>query len=117
MTEHHIGAERPLIPMPPLTPAALRSAVAQIAPSRLRDFSSHLDQAAEQAAMQSSVAPLRGFLQYWGELIAVQRLPQRAARVRELEDAEENAVDVNELTRVTQELRIILEAARSEVAP
>ncbi|MDA2811314.1 hypothetical protein O4J56_11785 [Nocardiopsis sp. RSe5-2] len=76
-----------------------------------------MDQAAEQAALQSSVAPLRGFLQYWGEFIAVQRIPERAARVRELEDAAQSAVDVYELTGVSEELREILETARSEVAP
>ncbi|MFJ1568042.1 hypothetical protein ACIOG8_28175 [Streptomyces erythrochromogenes] len=45
MTEP-VVAGTPLIPMPALTPAALRVAVAQIAPAHLPAFADHLDRAA-----------------------------------------------------------------------
>ncbi len=70
-TPHHEA----LIPRPPLTTAALRAAIAQIAPAYLGQFVDHLDQAAWQGT-----APLHSFLQQWGEFVAIQRIPARAAR-------------------------------------
>ncbi|MFW5416410.1 hypothetical protein J0910_07285 [Nocardiopsis sp. CNT-189] len=116
MTEQHLPPDAPLISMPALTPAALRSAVAQIAPARLPEFGEHLDRAAEQAAEQSTITPLRAFLQYWGEFIAVQRFPRRAARLQELEAAADAATDPDTLTRLASEIRRILAEARREVA-
>ena len=71
MTEQHTTPDAPLIPMPALTPAALRAAVAQIAPAHLPAFVEHLDHAAEQAAKQSTIAPLHAFLQWWGEFVDI----------------------------------------------
>ncbi|MET7338371.1 hypothetical protein [Nonomuraea sp. NPDC005650] len=82
-TPHQDGEA--LIPRPPLTTAALRAAVAQIAPAYLGQFVDHLDQATEQAARQSTVAPLQNFLQQWGEFVAIQRHPAWAARLQALE--------------------------------
>ncbi|MFD9941372.1 hypothetical protein ACFWYW_42690 [Nonomuraea sp. NPDC059023] len=82
-TTQHDGEA--LLPRPPLTTAALRAAVAQIAPAYLAQFVEHLDQATEQAARQSTVAPLHAFLRQWGEFVAIHRYPIKAARLRELE--------------------------------
>ncbi|GAA1089599.1 hypothetical protein [Nocardiopsis composta] len=116
MTEQHLPPDAPLIPMPALTPAALRSAVAQIAPARLPEFGEHLDRAAEQAAAQSTITPLHAFLQYWGEFVAVQRFPRRAARLRELEAAADSATDPDTLARLVAEIQQILAEAHREVA-
>ncbi|MEU3778586.1 hypothetical protein AB0F11_36370 [Streptomyces sp. NPDC032472] len=102
--------------MPALTPAALRAAVAQIAPAHLPAFVEHLDRAAEQSAEQSTIAPLRSFLQWWGEFVAVQRHPARAARLRELEALAEAAADRETLDKAVAEIQEILAAARREAA-
>ncbi|MFC4562684.1 hypothetical protein ACFO4E_12530 [Nocardiopsis mangrovi] len=115
MTEQHFPSDAPLISMPALTPAALRTAIAQIAPARLPSFGEHLDQAVEQAAAQSTTAPLRAFLQYWGEVVAIQRRPDRAARLRELEAAADAASDRETLDPVIAEIQQILEWAQREV--
>ncbi|WP_046778882.1 hypothetical protein [Streptomyces yangpuensis] len=109
-------AGTPLIPMPALTPAALRVAVAQIARAHLPAFVDHLDRAAEQSAQQSTIAPLRAFLQWWGEFVAVQRHPARAARLRELEAVTARTEDHEALDAAVAEIRDILDAARREAA-
>ncbi|MBV9025271.1 MAG: hypothetical protein JO362_16105 [Streptomycetaceae bacterium] len=116
MTVHSTMPDEPVIPMPALTPGALRSAVAQIAPAYLPAFVEHLDEAAEQAAAQSTIAPLRSFLQRWGEFVAIQRYPARAVRLRELETAAENAPDREALRPILAGIREILDAAQREVA-
>ncbi|PWI43803.1 hypothetical protein [Streptomyces sp. ICBB 8177] len=115
-----MGAEQttgdgPLVPMPPLTPTALRRAVAQIAPAQLAAFRDHLEEAAEQAASSSSTAPLRSFLRYWGEFVAVQRHPARAARLRELENTAQNATDPAAARAALAGVREIMAQAQREV--
>ncbi|MFC7742553.1 hypothetical protein ACFQXA_18805 [Nocardiopsis composta] len=115
MTEQHLPPDAPLIPMPALTPAALRSAVAQIAPARLPEFGEHLDRAAEQAAAQSTITPCTPSSSTGG----VRRgaaLPRRAARLRELEAAADSATDPDTLARLVAEIQQILAEAHREVA-
>jgi hypothetical protein len=116
MTEQHITSGGPLISMPALTPAALRTAIAQIAPAQLPTFAEHLDRAAEQSAAQSTTAPLRAFLQYWGEFVAVQRFPERAARLRRLEAAADAATTADTLAPLVAEMQQIMGEAQREVA-
>ncbi|QBI53389.1 DUF6247 family protein [Streptomonospora litoralis] len=116
MTEQHLPSGLPLIAMPALTPTALRTAVAQLAPARVAEFSDHLEQAAEQAAAQSTLAPLRSFLQYWGEFVAIERIPERAARLRRLEEEARRASDMVTATRLIGEIQQILAEAEREVA-
>lgn len=115
MTEQHITSG-PLISMPALTPAALRTAIAQIAPAQLPTYAEHLDRAAEQAASQSTITPLRAFLQYWGEFVAIQRYPERAARLRRLEAAADAAETPEALAPLAAEIQQILREAQREVA-
>ncbi|GIH23652.1 hypothetical protein Aph01nite_19620 [Acrocarpospora phusangensis] len=111
-TPHHQG--QALIPRPPLTTAALRAAVAQIAPAHLMQFVEHLDQATEQAARQSTVAPLHGFLAQWGEFVAIHRYPAKAARLRDLEQQVATATDRQAVTAAIAEIRQITDAARRD---
>lgn len=74
------------------------------------------DQAAEQSAAQSTIAPLRTFLQYWGEFVAVQRVPARAARLRELESIADGASDRAVLDAAVAEIQQILAIASREAA-
>ncbi|MFG1941977.1 hypothetical protein [Nonomuraea sp. NPDC048826] len=111
-TPHHDNEA--LIPRPPLTTAALRAAVAQIAPAHLGQFVDHLDQATEQAARQSNVAPLQSFLQQWGEFVAIQRYPARASRLRELEAEVAIATDRVKLNSALAEITDITATAQLE---
>ncbi|MFE7232177.1 hypothetical protein ACWCRF_38230 [Streptomyces sp. NPDC002405] len=74
-----------LTPMPEPAPDALRAAVARIAPSRIPALTQHLFEAATNAQRTQSLAPLRAFVHSWAVFVAVERHPQRAARLRELE--------------------------------
>ncbi|MFC0598070.1 hypothetical protein [Streptomyces palmae] len=115
MTEQPSAPDGPLIPMPALTPAALRAAIAQIAPAQLPSFIEHLDRAVEQAAAQSTIAPLRTFLLWWGEFVAIQRYPARAARLRELEAVAEETTDREALRSALAEMRQITDLAQREI--
>ncbi|WP_127354617.1 DUF6247 family protein [Actinacidiphila soli] len=106
------GPYGPLIPMPELTPDALRAAVAKIAPSRISALTQHLFEATTNAQQTQSLAPLRAFVHSWAVFIAIERHPERAARLRELE----RIVDAGEqdpMEAIT-EIRGIREAAEAE---
>ncbi|MEV5380557.1 MULTISPECIES: DUF6247 family protein [Streptomyces] len=85
MSEQPSGPYGPLIPMPELTPDALRAAVSKIAPSRVPALTRHLFEATTNAQKASSLAPLRAFVHSWAVFVAIERHPERAARLRELE--------------------------------
>ncbi|MQY14297.1 hypothetical protein SRB5_44610 [Streptomyces sp. RB5] len=116
MTGQPVTSSAPLIAIPALTPAALRSAVAHLAPAQLSAFAEHLDRAVEQAAAQSTITPLHAFLQYWGEFVAIQRRPDRAARLRRLEAAADEATATDELALLGTEIQQILAEAQREIA-
>ncbi|MFF7976781.1 DUF6247 family protein [Streptomyces sp. NPDC007905] len=102
----------PLIPMPELTPGALRAAVARIAPSRVPALTQHLFEATTNAQQTQSLAPLRAFVHSWAVFVAVERRPERAVRLRELE----RIVDAGEQdpAAAIAEIRAIREAAEAE---
>ncbi|WP_375781895.1 hypothetical protein [Streptomyces zingiberis] len=102
--------------MPALTAAALRAAVTQVAPTQLPSFVEHLDRAVEQAVTQSTIAPLRTFLLWWGEFVANERHPARAARLRELEAVAEEATDREALHSALAEMRQITDVAQREIS-
>lgn len=104
--------QTPLIALPELTPDALRAAVAKIAPSRIPELTKHLFEATTDAQATSSLAPLQAFVHSWAVFIAVERYPQRAARLRELE----RIVDAGEIdpVEVITEIRSIRAAAEAD---
>ncbi len=67
----------PLIPIPTLSLAALRQAVAAVAPSRLPEFFQEIQDAFTQAGDEDSVFPIRHFYQRWGT--PIERQPSVAA--------------------------------------
>ena len=85
MTAQSDGPYGPLIPMPELTPDALRAAVAKIAPSRIPTLTQHLFEATTNAQQTQSLAPLRAFVHSWAVFIAIERHPEQAAHLHELE--------------------------------
>ncbi|MEU2270265.1 hypothetical protein ABZ568_28440 [Streptomyces olindensis] len=112
MSAQSDGPYGPLIPMPQLTPDALRDAVARIAPSRLPTLTQHLFEATTNAQQTQSLAPLRAFAHSWGVFVALERHPARAERLRELE----RIVDAGEQdsTEAIAEIHAIRETAEAE---
>ncbi|MBA2806961.1 hypothetical protein E0500_005760 [Streptomyces sp. KM273126] len=112
MSAQSDGPYGPLIPMPELTPDALRAAVARIAPSRIPALTQHLFEATTNAQQAQSLAPLRAFVHSWAVFIAIERHPARAERLRELE----RIVDAGEQdpSEAITEIRAIREAAEAE---
>ncbi|MEU7021731.1 DUF6247 family protein [Streptomyces sp. NPDC046203] len=102
-----------MIPLPEATPDALRTAVAKIAPSRVPELTRHLFEATTHAQQTQSLAPLRAFVHSWAVFVAIERYPERASRLRELE----RIVDAGEAdpTDAIDEIRRIGEWAESEV--
>ncbi|WP_030667819.1 DUF6247 family protein [Streptomyces cellulosae] len=98
-------AHEPLIPMPALTPDALRVAVESLTPSRMQAFVRDLVDATTSAQQLQSLAPLRTFVHTWGVFVAIQRYPSRAARLRHLEEvvsagAEDPADAIAEIRKI-----------------
>ncbi|MDQ1046408.1 DUF6247 family protein [Streptomyces sp. V4I2] len=106
------GPYGPLIPTPELTPAALRAAVTRIAPSRVPALTQHLFEATANAQQTQSLAPLRAFVHSWAVFVAIERHPERAARLRELE----RIVDAGEQdpAEAMAQIRAIRETAEAE---
>lgn len=98
--------------MPELTPDALRAAVTRIAPSRVPALTQHLFEATTNAQQTQSLAPLRAFVHSWAVFVAIERHPERAARLRELE----RLVDAGEQgpAEAIAEIRTIRESAEAE---
>ncbi|MFG3291738.1 hypothetical protein ACGF3G_23395 [Streptomyces sp. NPDC048179] len=97
--------------MPDLTPAALRTAVERLAPARLPALTQHLFEATTHALQTQSLAPLRAFVHSWAVFVAIERRPERAARLRELE----RLVDEGERdpSAAITEIRVIQETAEA----
>ncbi|WP_367322453.1 DUF6247 family protein [Streptomyces sp. HUAS ZL42] len=106
------GPNGPLIPMPELTPDALRAAVMRIASSRVPALTQHLFEATTNAQQTQSLAPLRAFVHSWAVFVAIERHPERAARLRELE----RIVDAGEQdpAEAIAEIQAIRKAAEAE---
>lgn len=106
--EHPEPRPEPLIPMPVLTPEALRTAVERLTPSRVPAFVQDLVEATTNAQQAQSLAPLRTFVHTWGVFVALQRHPSRAARLRHLEEVvgagvEDPADAIAEIQRIHAE--------------
>lgn len=106
----------PIIPMPSLTPDALREAVAHIVPSRLPELNRHLARAATNAQRTSSLGPLRAFTLHWGAIVNIERWPQRAARFHACQErAADPLADPEEARSAAAEVGRILRVASEEL--
>ncbi|GAB2492722.1 hypothetical protein [Nocardiopsis aegyptia] len=76
--------EAPLIPRPDPNPTTLRAAVAQVAPSRLKEFDTSLLEASTKAQANQSIGPLWLFCRSWAQKVQVQRYPDVARRLDEM---------------------------------
>lgn len=85
MTAHHVDPSEPTAPRPERTPAALRVALAQVAPHRLGEMERQKDEAVALAAQTGALGPITQFLEAWAVTIEIARMPAPAARLRAAE--------------------------------
>ncbi|WP_052847318.1 DUF6247 family protein [Streptomyces avicenniae] len=106
------GASR--IPQPGGTPEELRAALALVAPGALPVFDAERAAALRQAREQVSAAPMRRFVGQWAVYVAIERAPDRAARLRALEARAAETDDLDEARVLAAEIGGILDTAVAE---
>ncbi|MFB7516339.1 DUF6247 family protein [Streptomyces sp. NPDC056144] len=106
----------PLVPMPEKTPAALRVAVARLDSAALPRFDAHWTEAMAQARDEFSLLPGRHFVDHWWSWVAVQRIPDLAARFRECEQIVASSEDKTTRRAASAELARILADAEAAAA-
>lgn len=76
-----------LIPQPGLTLPALRQAVATVAPGRLPEMFTKMQDAFVRAGQLGSVTPIRMFYREWAVIVEIERHPATALRLHAAERA------------------------------
>jgi hypothetical protein len=79
------GQGDPLIPQPSLTLPALRQAVAALAPDRLPEMFTKMQEAFVRAGEEDSVTPIHMFYREWAVVVEIERHPRLARRLHEAE--------------------------------
>jgi hypothetical protein len=76
-----------LTPQPSLTLPALRQAVAAVAPGRLPEMFTKMQEAFVLAGEQGSVTPIHMFYREWAVIVEIERHPETARRLHTAEQA------------------------------
>jgi hypothetical protein len=76
-----------LTPQPSLTLPALQQAVAAVAPARLPEMFTKMQEAFVLAGEQGSVTPIHMFYREWAVIVEIERHPEIARRLHEAEQA------------------------------
>ncbi len=87
MTSQVSGQDGPLIPQPALTLPALRQAVATVAPARLPEMFTKMQDAFVRAGEEGSVSPIHLFYREWAVIVEIERHPDVARRLHAAEQA------------------------------
>lgn len=117
MTAEHSDPSEPIIPRPERTPAALRVALAQVAPHRLAEMEREKDEALALAARTEALGPIKGFLETWAVVVEIARMPVAAARLRAAEYTAQTADRDDPAWRAAMdEIRELHAAARRALA-
>jgi hypothetical protein len=74
-----------LMPQPSLTLPALRQAVASVAPGRLPEMFTKMQDAFTRAGEQGSVTPIHMFYREWAVIVEIERHPEIARRLHAAE--------------------------------
>jgi hypothetical protein len=106
-----VNEQQPVIPLPERNPAALRAAVAQLDPSALAKFEADWTAATARARDEYSMQPPRYFIEHWWSWVAVQRWPERAARLHACERVVAESQDRAERRAAAAEIGDILRQA------
>ncbi|QMU74362.1 hypothetical protein GXP74_39015 [Streptacidiphilus sp. P02-A3a] len=69
----HDGSE--LIPRPEKTPAAIKAALAVVAPARLPEMLEGQTRAMAEAIEKGSISPLQAFVAHWATVVEIERRP------------------------------------------
>ncbi|MCM1945134.1 MULTISPECIES: hypothetical protein [Streptomyces] len=104
-----------LIPRPERTPAALRAALAVVAPERLPEMDASQRAAVTEAIEQSGITPLRMFLSEWAAVVEIERFPETARELRRAEYLAQIAEDPEESRRHVRAAGAIIRAAHEAV--
>ncbi|WP_405880913.1 DUF6247 family protein [Streptomyces sp. NBC_01136] len=105
---------RPRIAQPASTPEELRAALAVIAPDALPTFDAERAAALQQARDQVSASPMRRFVGQWAVYVAIERYPERAARLHRLEARAADTEDLDQARTIAAEIGRILDVASVE---
>jgi hypothetical protein len=79
--------QEPLIPRPGLTLPEIREAVATVAPGRLPEMFTKMQDAFTKAGEQNSVVPIHMFYREWAVIVEIERHPDTARRLHAAEHA------------------------------
>jgi len=107
---------QPVIPMPEREPAALRAAVARLAPGALAKFETDWTTATARARDEYSLLPTWYFVEHWFSWVAVERWPQLAARLRACERIVAESQDRAKRRAAAAEISQILRQAETATA-
>jgi hypothetical protein len=113
-TAAHPGSGDSVTSQPASTPEDLRAALAQLAPDALATFDAERSAALQQAREQVSAAPMRRFVGQWAVYVALERHPERAARLRSLEARAAVTESLEEARNIASEIGRILDVACAE---
>lgn len=102
------------IAQPASTPEDLRAALAVIAPDALPTFDAERAAALQQAREQVNAAPMRRFVGQWAVYVAVERNPERAARLKSLEARAAEVDEIGQARELAAEIGRILDEACAE---
>jgi hypothetical protein len=105
----------PLIPQPSLTLPALRAAVAAVAPGRLPEMFTKMQDAFVRAGEENSVTPIHMFYREWAVVVEIERHPGTATRLHAAERALMND-DAQVREAAIREAGEIVRAAHQAVA-
>ncbi|GHG73594.1 hypothetical protein [Streptomyces griseocarneus] len=116
MSAHPVEhGDEPIIERPDRTIAALRQALARVAPSKLSLMESERDEVLTLAAETQSVGPVNGFLLRWAALVEIERHPATARRLHDAERRVRTALDEGTMRAAAREVADIKAAARQAV--
>jgi hypothetical protein len=87
MIRHTPDQAEPLIPQPSPTLPALRQAVAAVAPGRLAEMFTGMQDAFVRAGEENSVTAIRMFYRQWAVVVEIERHPDTARRLHAAEQA------------------------------
>ncbi|GAA1898832.1 hypothetical protein GCM10009716_05830 [Streptomyces sodiiphilus] len=110
------GMPVPAMVQPGNTPEELRAALVRLAPESVPTFDAERAEALRSARESVSAAPMRRFTGQWAIQVAIERFPERAARLRELEARAAEVEDVEEARAITSEIGAILDVARAQAS-
>jgi hypothetical protein len=109
----HHGSD--LIPRPEKSPAALKAALAVVAPDRLPELVDGQTRAMAEAITEGTINPLRSFMAHWAAVVEIERVPQTASAYHRSNYLANHAETVEECRAHAAEVATIYRAAYAAV--